>query len=281
MRLLSRFLANSGFLVLGIVASLGWLVIMPAAGVAQQGTTDLLRQGQAYEDQQNYPAAEDIYRRVLASDPDHPEALKHLGMLEQNDLKFNESIVHFKRVLADQPDYPQVNLYLGLSYYDQHNYKDAIISFQQELKTPTVHPATRYYLALSLEGEGRMNEAIDQLNDVAAKNPNKADVFFELARLHMNATFLAFAKLRKIDPDSFQIHLLMGGLYSQEGHYESAVTQFEAALKKQPDAPGLHSSLGVAYFMTHQLDSAEKELLLAIKEAPDDPLANLDRKSVV
>ena len=99
----SRISDVPGILLLTIVVSLGWLVIMPAAGLAQQGTTDLLQQGQAYENQQNYPAAEDIYRRVLATDPDNPEALKHLGMLEQNDLKFSESIEHFKRVLADQP----------------------------------------------------------------------------------------------------------------------------------------------------------------------------------
>ena len=62
MRSYSRFLAAPRVLLLTMVASLGWLVIMPAAGVAQQGTTDLLRQGQAYEDHQNYPAAEDIYQ---------------------------------------------------------------------------------------------------------------------------------------------------------------------------------------------------------------------------
>ena len=270
-----RFLATAVFLLVGIFVALESLILTPTLGVAGQGNADLLQQAQAYEDQQNYPAAENVYRAMLASEPDNPEALKHFGILEQTELKFEESIKHFKRVLKDQPEYPQVNFFLGLSYYAQHNYQNAVTSFQQELKTPTAHPATGYYLALALEGEGRMDEAIDRLNQVAAKNPNKSDVFFELARLHMNATFVAVARLRKIDPDSFQIHALMGDLYSQEGHYESAITQFQAALKKQPDAPGIHSPLGVAYFMTNHHDLAEQELLLALKESPDDSLANL------
>ena len=147
-------IARLGFRRIVAIILLGWLVSVPAVGRAQQeGAADLYRQARAFEDQQNYPAAENIYRKVLASDPDNLEALKHLGILEQTDLKFNDSIEHFKRVLADQPEYPQVNFFLGLSYYGQHNFKDAMASFQQELKTPTAHPATRYYLALALEGQ--------------------------------------------------------------------------------------------------------------------------------
>ena len=39
----------------------------------------------------------------------------------------------------------------------------------------------------------------------------------------MDALFRAFDRLRKLDPDSFEIHAFMGGLYSQEAHYEAAV----------------------------------------------------------
>ncbi len=165
---------------------------------AQQGNADLLQEGQQFEEQRNYPAAEDVYRKVLATDPDNPEALKQLGVIEQTEMKFPESIADFKRVLASAPEYPQVNFFLGLSYYAQHDYKDAITSFQQELKTPTPHPACGYYLGLAFDGDGRPDAAIDTLNVVAAKYPGKSDVFFQLARLHMNASFLAIARLRKI-----------------------------------------------------------------------------------
>ena len=74
--------ARPGFRRMAMVVLLGWLVSVPAVGRAQQpGAADLFKQAQAYEDQQNYPAAENIYRKVLASDPDNLEALKHLGIL--------------------------------------------------------------------------------------------------------------------------------------------------------------------------------------------------------
>jgi tetratricopeptide (TPR) repeat protein len=269
-----RALAPCGFPRMALVALVGWAVLVRPAALAQQ-ETDLFRQARAYENLQNYPAAENIYRKVLASDPNDPEALKRLGILEQTELKFSDSIEHFRRILLKNPDYPQVNFLLGVSFYAQHRFIDSIASLQHELKTPTAHPNTGYLLALSLEGEGRMNDAIDQLNKFAAKNPKKANALYELARLHMAATFQTIDELRLLDPDSFEIHAIMGELYSQEANYDGAVQQYQAALKKQPDANGIHASLGVAYFMLNQYGAAEREMLLALQEAAGDSIADL------
>ena len=73
-------------------------------------------------------------------------------------------------------------------------------------------------------------------------------MFLQLARLHMGAAFRAVDQLKKIDPESFQLHAFMGELYSQEGQLEAAVGQYQAALKREgPNALGIHSPLGIAY----------------------------------
>jgi tetratricopeptide (TPR) repeat protein len=212
---------------------------------------------------------------VLTSDPNNLEALKRLGIVEQTELKFNDSIEHFKRVLGEHPDYPQVNFFLGLSYFGLRDLNNAIAGLERELKTPTPHPAARYYLASALEAAGRVNDAMNQLNQLDAQSPGNPNVLYDLARLHMDASFQALAQLRKLDPDSFQIHSFMGHLYSVERHYESAVVEYQSALRRQPDALGIHYPLGAAYRMLHQFDAAEKEFLLALKESPNDPLASL------
>ena len=80
---------------------------------------------------------------------------------------------------------------------------------------------------MALESDGRNDEAIDQLNVAAARNPKKADVFFELARLHMGAAFQAYSTLRKIDPDCYQIHSFNAALYYQEAKYDKAVAEYQ------------------------------------------------------
>jgi protein O-GlcNAc transferase len=249
--------------------------IATCAWAQQRAEPDLFQQAQVYEGEQNFSAAEGCYKKVLATEPHNPEALKRLGIDEQTELKFHDSIVHFKEVLREHPAYPEVNFFLGLSYYGLHDFNAAGASFNQELKTAKPHPATRYYLALVLEAQNRPDEAIDELNQVAAQNPDKPNVLYELARLHIQASFQAIDRLRKLDPDSFQIHAFMGQLYGQEGHYEASVAEYQAALRKQPDALGVHYPLGVAYRRLHQYDSAEKEFLLALEESPDDPATNL------
>ncbi|HEV2380999.1 MAG TPA: tetratricopeptide repeat protein [Terriglobia bacterium] len=247
-----------------------------AAMRAQQaGISELFRQGRLDEEAGNLGAAESDYRKVLASDPGNPEALKRLGVLEQTELKFRDSIEHFQQILRVHSQYPQVNFFLGLSYYGLRDWDNAMSRLREELKAPDPHPATRYYLALALEAEGRSDEAIDQLNQVAVKNPDKPDVFYELARLHMVASFRAVEQLRRIDPDSFQSHAFLGQLYGEEGRYEAAIAEYQAALHKQPDAQGIHYPLGVAYRMLHQYDAAETEFLAALPESPDDPATNV------
>ena len=269
-------IAWAGFLLAVLMSLLAGVVsIAVGDGPEQKGETDLLKQAQVYEREQNYAAAESVYRTVLASDRNNPEALKRLGIVKQTELKFNDSIELFKLVLHEHPDYPQVDFFLGLSYYGQHDPNAAIASFHQELKTSSPHPATRYYLALALETIGRTDEAIDELNRVAPTNPNNADVLYGLARLHVAAAFRAIDRLRKLDPDSFQMHAFTGQLYSEEGQYEAAAGEFQAALRKQPDALGIHYPLGTAYRMLHEYESAEKEFLLALLESPDDPGTNL------
>jgi tetratricopeptide (TPR) repeat protein len=253
-----------------------WIVLVPARGWAQQGTaSELLKQAEGFEDKNNLDAAEAIYRKILVSDPTNPEAWKRLGILQQAEHKFDDSIDSFKHVLARHPAYGNVNLFLGLSYYGKNDMEDAIASFNRELKTPAPHLATRYYLALALESKGHMDEAIDQLELSAKQNPNNSKVFYELARLYMGAAYRSIDQMKRIDSDSYELHALMGEFYSQGGSYELAVTHYRAALKKNPEAIGIHTPLGIAYWMLSQLDNAEKEFLLAVQESPDDPYANL------
>ena len=155
-----------------------FLLASPWVGFAQVGTADLFEEAQHFEDQQDYAAAENVFKKILSTDPESLEALKRLGILEQTTLRFPDSIVHFKHVLSQSPEYPQVNFFLAVSYFGQRNYPDAIASFEKELRTSTPHPATHYYLALTLESAGHIHEAIDELNSLAEKDPGKADVFY-------------------------------------------------------------------------------------------------------
>ena len=255
------------------ILALSLFSLLPAS--AQTQVSLLLDQARAREKSGEYVVAEQLYQQALTINPDDPEILKRLGVLEQTELKFDQSIKHFRRALARAPKYSEVSFFMGVSYFGKQDFSTAIENFQQELATEKPHPRCRYYLALALRSSGRIDDAIVQLDKAVAENPKDADAYYELARLHTNASLQAIEKLKELDPESFQLHALMGETYAGEKQYADAISEYKSALAKRPDAPGIHFSIGVAYWAQHEWESAGSEFLQALQENPDDPMTNL------
>jgi superkiller protein 3 len=268
----------------GVARIPSWLVIaafcaigsIPAAPQTKSERVEtLLKDARGEENTGNYASAERFYRQALAIAPESLESLKRLGILEQTELKFDDSIQLFERVLASDPSFPQVNFFLGASYFGKSDFPRAIESFERELKALSPHPRTHYYLALALQSSGRVEEAISQLNQSFAENPKDADALYELARIYKNASLRSIEMLKTLDPDSFQLHALMGEVYADQERYSEAIEEYQAALVKRPDAPGIHFVIGVAYWAQRQMEPAEKAFNYAYKENPNDPMTNL------
>ncbi len=255
--------------------SLLWIALFANIVFARPDVTALLDEARSQEKAGAYAVAEQIYQRALSAEPGNLEVSKRLGVLQQTELKFGDSIQTFQRILSADPVYPQVNFFLGVSYYGLNDLPKAIASLEQELKTVAPHPRTRSYLATLLESSGRNDEAIQQLNHLLADNPENADALYQLARLHKNASFQAMERLKQLDPDSFQVHLLLGELYSDEQRYPESIKEYQLAQQKQPHAQGIHYAIAVAYWSQHLYEPAEKEFLEAYRENPRDGLTNL------
>src|SRR6266852_8310785 len=189
------------------------------AAQTQSNVEMLLDQARSKEKTGDYAAAERIYKQALALAPESLETLKRLGILEQTELKFEDSIRLFNQVLAGDARYPGVNFFLGVSYFGRNEFSQSIDSFERELTIPNPHPRCRYYLALALQSSGRVEEAITQLNQSLAQNPKDADALYELARIYKNASLRSIELLKALDQDSFQLHALMGEVYADEERY--------------------------------------------------------------
>src|SRR5215472_5976202 len=266
-----------------IVPALLWstclTMILLSCGPCLAALTDdvksLLEQARTFEKAEDYRGAEQVYRQALTLAPNDPEVLKRCGILYQTELKFADSIEVFQRALEVSKQYPTVNFFTGVSYLGLNQFDKAAESFQAELATPQPHPRTHYYYAIALQSLGRSDDAVVQFNQSLAANPKDLDALYQLARLHMNASLDDIQKLTDLDPDSFQLHALMGEVYSNNQRYEDALKEFRAAMAKRPDAPGIHYEVGAALRNLRRIDEAEKEFFLARNEDPNDIRVNL------
>src|ERR1700730_2950557 len=210
------------------------IAVKPAFAAQIQGNVEaLLEQAHGEENAGSYEAAERTYKQALAVAPGNLEILKRLGILEQTELRFDDSIQLFKQVLASDSQYKGVNFFLGLSYFGKNDFAKSIDSFESELKTPKPHPRAQYYLGLALQSAGRIDQAISHLNQSLAEDPKDADALYELARLYKNASLHSIEMLKSLDPDSFQLHAFMGEVYADQERYSDAIEQYQAALEKR------------------------------------------------
>jgi tetratricopeptide (TPR) repeat protein len=260
---------------LGLAGLAVFFVPAYASGQPQSELTALYDQARASEKSGDYRAAERVYLRALELTPGNPETLKRLGIVEQTEMKFAESISYFKQALSRDAQYPEVNFFLGVSYLGQNDFTNAIQSFQRELATAKPHRRCRYYLGLAFQSAGRMEEAISAFDLGVTEDPKDADALYELARIYKNASMQVIDRLRTIDADSFQLHALLGEIDSDGERYADAIKEYQAALAKRPDATGIHFAIGVAYWIQRQMLPAKTEFLEAYKENPNDPLTNL------
>ena len=251
------------------------LLPLSAQSLKQPDVTSLLAKAREAEKKEDFVSAEGIYRQALQLAPDNLEVQKRLGVVEQTELKFPDSVAHFKTILGHDNGYPEVHFFLGASYLGQGDIPNAIQSFQDELKMPKPHPRSRYYLGIAYESAGQIEAALTQFNAALAENPKDADSLYQLARIYKNASMEAIDRLRSLDPDSFQLHILPAEVYADGERYAEAIKEYEAALAKRPDAAGIHFSIGVAYWAQRQIAPATTNFLEALKENPSDPLTNV------
>ncbi|MGE5360470.1 MAG: tetratricopeptide repeat protein, partial [Bacteroidales bacterium] len=78
----------------------------------------LFQLGAVYERQKKWSEAEDAFRKVIARDPGHAEALNYLGfMLADRGVRLAESIEYIKRALDLDPNNPSYLDSLGWAYF--------------------------------------------------------------------------------------------------------------------------------------------------------------------
>ena len=123
-----------------LAAGLLGAMLLPWVGsVAQSSSSPLMERARAAEKSGDLPSAERAYQQALELEPENAEALKRLGVVEQTELKFNESIHHFNMVLSRDEHYPEANFFLGVSYLGLNNFPRRFTAFRQNCahKSPT------------------------------------------------------------------------------------------------------------------------------------------------
>lgn len=249
---------------------------------------ELLSAAEAAAKNENYPLAEDLFKRALEKDPKHKFVRRQLAWAYFLQHKYApaEEMLREQTKINPFDDY-SYNL-LGQIFWRQQKYSEAESQFRKQIEVTPLHRWARQNLALMLVDWRKYKEAVPELEQAIALSPDEEMLHVSLGRAYLNLKetekgMAAFDQAIKLNPGppvwndvAYILSLENVQLEKAQQYAESAVTAVANDLRNvdlerlSMDDIGQVSSLaaywdtlGWVHFQKGNLDLAEKYITAA------------------
>lgn len=125
--------------------------------------------------------AEDAYRRILANDPDHAEALEGLGVLLSNAGAYSEAIERLQNAIRHQPRSIDAHRFLSRALLDSGQLDDALLVLENLLRICPDDPAEWNNLGAIQAALNRLVDATTSFRMAIALQPGYRPAIVNLA----------------------------------------------------------------------------------------------------
>ena len=126
------------------------------------------------------------------------------------------------------------------------------------------------------ESAGDLDKAAQLVMTLRADNPTNVPLIYEAYRLHTKLAGEAMLALSLVDPESAEMHQVIGHEALRYGDFPGAISQYREAIKMNPNLSGIHLELGDALNNSTNptiKSQAEAEYKLAVQLNPQDARA--------
>ena len=194
--------------------------------------------------QQNeqWAAAADIYRGILAVAPDHPAALHYSGVLAHQESRDERAIERIRRSLELEPDRADWHSNLGIVLQDRLRLDDAAASYRRAIALDPNHANAHSNLGVVLRAQGRPGEAEASYRAAIAANPEHLDAHHNLGVLlngqkRPREAAVCFSRVITLRPKHPEARRQLALAHCTLGETDKAVEIFEEWLREEPDHP--------------------------------------------
>jgi tetratricopeptide (TPR) repeat protein len=175
-----------------------------------------------------------------------------IGLLDAQ--QYAAAVAAFERVTAIRPTYADIYTNIGLTYISWEKYDESLPYLHKALDMAKDNARALYYLALVERNQGQMDEAIENLQKVAAQFPRSRDAHRELGfsfyqQHRYDLARAEYETVQSIDPDDLAAHYNLAILYRRMGLKDKAAEQ-AAYFADQKDDPTA-STFALEYLRKH------------------------------
>jgi predicted TPR repeat methyltransferase len=194
--------------------------------------------------QQNeqWAAAADIYRRILEVAPDHADALHFSGVLAHQQERSDQAVALIERSLELDPDRADWHSNLGIVLQDRLKLDEAIVAYERAIALDPKHANAHNNLGVVLRAKGNVVDAEAAYRAAIRIDPEHSDAYNNLGVLlnglkRSREAAECFSKVITLRPKDPEARRLLALAHCTLGEVNKAVDIFEEWLKDEPDNP--------------------------------------------
>jgi predicted TPR repeat methyltransferase len=191
---------------------------------------------------EQFVEARELYRRVLDTAPNHPDALHYAGVLAHQQGQSDEAVALIEKSLALAPGRADCHNNLGIIFQSTGKLQAAIDAYQQAIAIDPSHANAHSNLGVLLRATGKPLEAEAAYRTAIQLNPEHVDAYTNLGIL-LNAlkrtkeAAECYCKVITLRPKHREARRLLALAHCVLGDVDEAVNIFDEWLDEEPDDP--------------------------------------------
>lgn len=254
--------------------------------------------------------AKDIYRRILANNPRHADALRLLGVVARQEGDFDsaadlirrsieidsnraeahhnlgdalrscgklaEAVAAYSRAVELRPDWAEAHGALGTALRERGQFDEAAEEFKKVIRLSPTLAAGYLSLGKVFHVQGKRGKALAAYATAVQLKPDWPDAYDSLGNAfwdegRLDDAIESYSKAIAIDPGHLTANWSMGKIFSRQGRMDDAIKSFRRAVDSHPKNAKAHYFLGHILQKAGRLDEASAAYREATRLRPDTP----------
>jgi predicted Zn-dependent protease len=234
----------------------------------------LYAQAQAAQKGGDEATAIQKYRAMIRLAPHLAAAYNNLGRLYFNQHDFADAAETLAKGLKLNPDMPTASAMLGMSYLETGEVEKAEEPLRTASQVNPKDPLVQMALAKVLIRERKYDGAVEVLKRYTEQNPRDQEAWYELGNTYLQLSEDSLKKINQIDPNSVVAHEVAGEIDESMHNYDGALVEYKKAVDLAPEKSAPHMHLANAYWSISKWESARTEFKAALVHDPNNCTAH-------
>ena len=226
--------------------------------------------------------AENLYRQILAAQPESANVLCLLGIAVRQQGKVAEAIDFYEQAIVQNPDFVEAHLNKAQVLLDVGEYQRAIASYEQVIKIQPNSSLAYNNLGWLKQQLGEIDSAILYYQTAFRLDPNLVETAHNLAHLfkqknQLDEAVACYHQALQINPNLTHTLIGLGTVLQEQGKLAEAFNCYQRAIEIEPNNPEAQNNVGAFYHEQGNTKAAISHYRQALNLKPDfvDAINNL------